>query len=213
MADALLEAAKREMEERAAKAREEAGEEGAAPLRSNAQDYIGPARIRSVNTSPHKGTRKSPVPGGSDEVIEQYGLKSDAHAGHWHRQVSLLAEESIRVAQEGGLDVKDGDFGENITTEGLNLHEIPLGSQLKLGSDVLIEISQIGKVCHTRCAIYYLAGDCIFPHEGIFGVVLQGGTVHVGDSIEVVKLGDGTCSFTPPEALAEVEKAKADGTL
>lgn len=209
MSDMILDAAKREMDERAAKARERA----AAPMRTAAEAYEGPARIVSVNTSPHKGTRKAPAPDGRDEVIEQYGLKSDAHAGHWHRQVSLLAEESIQTARARGLDVKDGDFGENITTEGIDLHQIPLGSQLRLGPEVLIEISQIGKVCHTRCAIYYLAGDCIFPHEGIFGVVLHGGEVRVGDGIEVVKLGDGTCSFTPPEALAEVERAKRDGTL
>lgn len=78
---------------------------------------------------------------------------------------------------------------------------------------MLVEISQIGKVCHTRCAIYYLAGDCIFPHEGIFGVVLQGGEVHTGDDIQVVKLGDGTCSFTPADALKEVEQARREGTL
>lgn len=88
-----------------------------------------------------------------------------------------------------------------------------MGTQLKLGSDVLVEISQIGKVCHTRCAIYYLAGDCIFPHEGIFGVVLKGGEVHTGDDIRVVKLGDGTCSFTPAEALEEIEQARQEGTL
>lgn len=204
MSDMLMEAAKRAMDE---KARDRA------PMRTDAGAYHGPARVRSVNTSARKGTRKSPVPGGRDRVIEQYGLESDAHAGHWHRQVSFLAEESIETARERGLDVKDGDFGENITTEGLDLHRLPLGTQLKVGPDVLVEISQIGKVCHTRCAIYYLAGDCIFPHEGIFGVVLHGGEVAVGDAIEVVKLGDGTCSFTPPEALAEVDKARAEGTL
>ena len=214
MGDELLEAAKRELKDRAAKfAQGQAGGSAPAPLRTAPNAYTGPARIRSINTSPHKGTRKSPVPGGTDRVIEQFGLESDAHAGHWHRQVSLLAEESIRTAQARGLDVDDGDFGENVTTEGLDLHTLPLGTQLKLGPDVLIEISQIGKVCHTRCAIYYLAGDCIFPHEGIFGVVLNGGDIHVGDAIEVVRMGDGTCTFTPPEALAEVEQAKRDGTL
>ena len=107
----------------------------------------------------------------------------------------------------------EGDFGENFTTQGINLLSLPLGTQLKLGSEVLVEISQIGKVCHTRCAIYYLAGDCIFPHEGIFGVVLQSGEVHIGDDIQVVRLGDGTCSFTPAEALKEVERARREGTL
>ena len=184
--DPLLDAARREMEDRA-----RAASEGRAPMRTDASSYEGAARIRSVNTSPHK----------------------DAHAGRWHRHVSLLAIESIRAAQARGLDVKEGDFGENVTTEGINLLELPLGTQVRLGDEVLLEISQIGKVCHTRCAIYYLAGDCIFPHEGIFGVVLRGGTIHVGDAIEVVKTGDGTCSFTPAEALAEVEQAKRDGTL
>lgn len=107
----------------------------------------------------------------------------------------------------------EGDFGENFTTQGINLLSLPLGTQLKIGDEVLIEISQIGKVCHTRCAIYYLAGDCIFPHEGIFGVVLQGGEAHTGDDIQVVRLGDGTCSFTPAEALKEVEQACREGTL
>ena len=101
----------------------------------------------------------------------------------------------------------EGDFGENFTTQGLNLLSLPLGTQLKLGSDVIVEISQIGKVCHTRCAIYYLAGDCIFPHEGVFGVVLK------GDDIQVIKLGDGTCSFTPAEAIEEIEQARQKGTL
>ena len=200
----ILDAAKRELADRAQKA---------APLRTATDAHSGPARIISINTSAHKGTRKSPVADGHDTVVEQFGLASDAHAGHWHRQVSFLASESIQTAQARGLDVNEGDFGENFTTQGINLLSLPLGTQLKIGNDVLVEISQIGKVCHTRCAIYYLAGDCIFPHEGIFGVVLQGGEVHTGDDIQVVKLGDGTCSFTPAEALREVEQARREGTL
>ena len=202
--DPLLEAARRELRDRSVEN---------APMRTAEDAYEGPARIVSVNTSPRKGTRKTPIEGGRDRVIEQYGLESDAHAGHWHRQVSFLARESIRTARERGLDVAEGDFGENFTTEGIDLLDLPLGTQLKIGDAVLVEISQIGKVCHTRCAIYYLAGDCIFPHEGIFGVVLQGGEVAVGDAIEIVRRGDGTCSFTPAEALAEVEQARHDGTL
>lgn len=200
----ILDAAKRELAERS---------QTIAPLRTASNAYEGPARIVSINSSAHKGTRKSPVSDGHDTVIEQFGLASDAHAGHWHRQVSFLAAESIQTAQHRGLDVHEGDFGENFTTQGINLLSLPLGTQLKIGNDVLVEISQIGKVCHTRCAIYYLAGDCIFPHEGIFGVVLQGGEVHAGDDIQVVKLGDGTCSFTPAEALQEVEQARREGTL
>ena len=200
----ILDAAKRELAERS---------QTAAPLRTASNAYEGPARIVSINTSAHKGTRKSPVSDGHDTVIEQFGLASDAHAGHWHRQVSFLAAESIQTAQHRGLDVHEGDFGENFTTQGINLLSLPLGTQLKIGNDVLVEISQIGKVCHTRCAIYYLAGDCIFPHEGIIGVVLQGGEGHTGDDIQVVKLGNGACSFTPAEALEEIEQARREGTL
>lgn len=200
----ILDAAKRELAQRA---------RATAPLRTANDVYDGPARITSINTSAHKGTRKTPVADGHDIVIEQFGLASDAHAGHWHRQVSFLAAESIQTARDRGLNVHEGDFGENFTTQGINLLSLPLGTQLKLGSKVIVEISQIGKVCHTRCAIYYLAGDCIFPHEGIFGVVLHGGEVHTGDDIRVVKLGDGTCSFTPAEALKEVERARREGTL
>ena len=200
----VIDAARRELSERA---------KTTALLRTAADAYAGPGRIVSINTSARKGTRKTPVADGHDAVIEQFGLASDAHAGHWHRQVSFLAAESIQTARTRGLDVHEGDFGENFTTQGINLLTLPLGTQLKIGNDVLIEISQIGKVCHTRCAIYYLAGDCIFPHEGIFGVVLQGGEVHVGDDIQTVKLGDGTCSFTPADALREVEQARREGTI
>lgn len=200
----ILNAAERELTERA---------QTTAPLRTADDAYSGSARIVSINTSAHKGTRKTPVADGHDTVIKQFGLASDAHAGHWQRQVSFLAAESINTARARGLDVCEGDFGENFTTQGINLLSLPLGTQLKLGSEVLVEISQIGKVCHTRCAIYYLAGDCIFPHEGIFGVVLQDGEVHIGDDIQMVKLGDGTCSFTPAEALKEVEQARRKGTL
>ena len=200
----ILDAAKRELAERS---------QTTTPLRTASNAYEGPARIVSINTSARKGTRKSPVSDGHDTVIEQFGLASDAHAGHWHRQVSFLAAESIQTAQHRGLDVHEGDFGENFPTQGINLLSLPLGTQLKIGNDVLVEISQIGKVCHTRCAIYYLAGDCIFPHEGIFGVVLQGGEVHTGDDIQVVKLGNGACSFTPAEALEEIEQARQEGTL
>lgn len=164
--------------------------------------------ITSVNISEKKGTRKHPTANKTISLIHDFGVQDDAHAGHWHRQVSLLAEESIHVAQDRGLDVKEGDFGENITTEGIDLKGMPLGTRVRLGSDAEIEISQIGKVCHRRCAIYYLAGDCIFPHEGIFGWVVKPGVVHAGDTIEVVSVGDGTVhhvvSENPfPEKAAE----------
>ena len=170
--------------------------------------------VRSINISRKKGTRKTPIAEGETKhVKEQWGFDDDAHAGDWHRQVSFLAWESVQKAQAMGLDVKEGDFGENFTTEGIDVLALPLGTQVQIGDEVVAEISQIGKVCHARCAIYYLAGDCIFPREGIFGVVLHGGNVKVGDKIQVLKLGDGTCQYTPAEALAEVEAARAAGTL
>lgn len=172
------------------------------------------AHVTSINISKRKGTRKEPIAeGASVHVKEQFGIDEDAHAGDWHRQVSFLAQESIEKARAMGLDVKAGDFAENFTTEGIDLLKLPLGTQFTVGDEVLVELSQIGKVCHTRCAIYYLAGDCIFPREGIFAVVLRGGEVHVGDEIKLVKIGDGTCKYSPAEALAEVEEARRNGTL
>ena len=141
----------------------------------------------------------------SDEAQKQEGATKKKSPNVTHRQVSLLAWESIEKARARGLDVNEGDFAENITTRGINLMALPLGTQLKIGNDVVLELSQQGKVCHKRCAIYYLAGDCIFPREGIFFVVLHGGQVRAGDSIDVIKLGNGTCEFTPKEALEELE--------
>ncbi len=171
------------------------------------------ARIVSINISARKGVQKRSVGNVPQVVVSDRGLENDAHAGAWHRQLSFLAEESIAKARKRGLEVGPGDFAENFTTEGIDLLDLPLGTQLRLGNEVLVEVSQIGKVCHTRCSIYHLAGDCIFPREGIFAVVLQGGTVAAGDAIEVAKRGDSTCAHTPPEALAEVEAARKAGTL
>lgn len=146
--------------------------------------------VKSVNTSPKKGMRKAPVEAGFIDLAEDYGVKDDAHAGDWHRRVSFLAEESIQVARDHGLDVGYGDFAENITTSGINIKGMPLGTLVKVGT-ATVEISQIGKVCHTRCAIYYLAGDCIFPREGVFGWVVEPGVVRVGDEIRILKIGGG----------------------
>ena len=107
----------------------------------------------------------------------------------------------------------EGDFGENFTTEGIDLLSLPLGTKLALGEKAVVQISQIGKVCHTRCAIYHLAGDCIFPREGIFAVVLEEGRVKQGDAVRIVSMGDGTCPHSPAEALAEVAAARKAGTL
>ncbi len=141
-------------------------------------------KVISVNISSKKGVRKKPA----DEILlkADYGIEGDAHASsEWHRQVSLLALESIKKMQEMGLDVKPGDFAENITTEGLDLVSLPLGTKLHIGSWVIGEVSQIGKECHTRCAIYYQAGDCVMPKEGIFIKVLKGGYVRAGDKVMV----------------------------
>ena len=195
-------AAAEEAADAAAKARIEAMQPG---------DVLG--EVTSVNISAKKGQRKTPIESGVMEVRADYGCADDAHASDaWHRQISLLAEESIKKAQNRGLTVKEGDFAENITTRGFMPFFIPIGTVLQIG-DVRVEISQVGKVCHTRCAIYYLAGDCIFPREGIFGVVLDSGQVKVGDKITVLKVGDGHCAKTPQEAIDEVEAARAAGTL
>ena len=171
------------------------------------QQVVARGRVRSINVSKRKGTRKTPCEGGATGVAHR-GLDTDAHAGDWHRQVSLLAWESIEKARATGLDVVEGDFAENVTTEGIDLLALPLGTRVRIGEDVLLELSQIGKVCHTKCAIYHLAGDCIFPREGIFFVALEGGAINVGDPVEVVSLGDGTCAYTPPDARAELAAAR-----
>lgn len=170
------------------------------------QQIVARGRVRSINVSKRKGTRKMPREGGAT-VVAHRGLDTDAHAGDWHRQVSLLAWESIEKARATGLDVVEGDFAENVTTEGIDLLALPLGTRVRIGEDVLLELSQIGKVCHTKCAIYHLAGDCIFPREGVFFVALEDGEVKPGDSVQVVALGDGTCAHTPPEALEELRAA------
>lgn len=139
------------------------------------------ARVVAVCTSEKKGVRKKNV---GEAEITFTGLAGDAHAGDWHRQVSLLAQESIDKMRAKGLKVGPGDFAENITTEGIDLTALPVGTRLRVGEAVL-EITQLGKVCHTRCAIYYQAGDCVMPREGIFGKVLTSGRVRVGDTITV----------------------------
>lgn len=141
------------------------------------------AKVLAVCISENKGERKKPV--AVVELRENHGIDGDAHAGEWHRQVSLLAQESIDKMRALGLDVNAGDFAENITTSGIDLLSLPLGTRLQIGS-ALLEITQIGKECHTRCAIYYQAGDCVMPKEGIFAKVLQDGTVKPGDTISRV---------------------------
>ncbi len=140
--------------------------------------------VVAVCISENKGERKKPVP--SVEVTAGRGIDGDAHAGDWHRQVSMLGMESIRKMQELGLSVSTGDFAENITTKGIDLPSLPIGTMLKVGETVL-EVTQIGKECHTRCAIYHQAGDCVMPREGIFTRVLQGGAIRSGDVVEIMR--------------------------
>ncbi|MHB1134524.1 MAG: MOSC domain-containing protein [Chloroflexota bacterium] len=139
-------------------------------------------KVVAVCTSEKKGVRKKNV--GAAELLVESGLAGDAHAGPWHRQVSLLALESIDKMRAKGLDVGPGDFAENITTEGIDLPVLPVGTRLRLGP-AECEVTQIGKVCHSHCAIYYQAGDCVMPREGIFVRVLSGGPIKVGDEIVV----------------------------
>jgi len=148
------------------------------------------ARVISINLSPRKTMRK--IPQDRATLILDRGFEDDAHAGDWHRQVSMLAIESIEKMREKGLDVNPGDFAENLTTEGIDLMELPIGTRVRVG-DAVLELSQIGKICHTKCAIYYQAGDCVMPKEGIFFVVRTPAEIEVGDKVEVLELGNGTC--------------------
>lgn len=141
-------------------------------------------RVLSVNISNKKGEKKHDI--GRSILVEQSGLSGDAHAGFQHRQVSLLSEASIRKIRDKGLDVQFGDFAENLTISGIELFPLPLGTRLKVGNDVLLEITQIGKVCHERCHIFHQVGDCVMPREGVFAAVIKGGDVQVGDEVEVM---------------------------
>ncbi len=142
-------------------------------------------KVLAVCTSKKKGIRKRNI--NQAELRADWGIVGDAHAADWHRQVSLLAWESIEKMRAVGLNVSEGSFAENITTEGMSLVDLPVGTRLRLG-DALVEVTQIGKVCHDRCAIYYQAGDCVMPREGIFVRIHEGGQVKVGDAIEVLAL-------------------------
>lgn len=142
------------------------------------------AKVLSINISEKKGVIKTPIKEGI--FIEDHGLKDDAHAGKWHRQVSLLAQESIdKMIKMGISDLDAGKFAENITTKGIVLHELPVGTRLKIGKTIQ-EVTQIGKECHKGCAIKNQVGTCIMPTEGIFTRIIQGGVIRSGDSIEIL---------------------------
>jgi MOSC domain-containing protein YiiM len=160
------------------------GIEAKSAIKENLDNENKTARVISINTSVKKGTRKKAVD--RVDVKIDHGIEGDAHAANWHRQISLLAQESIDKMVAMGLNVGPGDFAENITTIGIDLLALPIGTKLKIGDDVTVEVTQIGKECHNRCAIYYQAGDCVMPKEGIFVKVLTEGSITTGDEIQVL---------------------------
>ena len=145
-------------------------------------------QVIAVCVSESKGMKKKDV--GQARFIANHGIEGDGHAGPGDRQISLLALESIDKMRAAGLDVGPGDFAENLAVKGVDLCSLPIGSVLQVGKDVRLRITRIGKVCHERCAIYYQAGDCVMPKEGIFAIVLEGGDVATGDRVVVLATGD-----------------------
>ncbi|MBE6054858.1 MAG: MOSC domain-containing protein [Clostridium sartagoforme] len=141
-------------------------------------------KVLAICTSKHKGTLKNQV--NEATFIEDFGIEGDAHAGKWHRQVSLLAFEKIEEFRNKGGKVNFGAFGENLVVEGFELNKLPVGQRLEVG-EVLLEVTQIGKECHDKCAIYYQVGECIMPSNGIFTRVIKGGEVRVGDKCNLLE--------------------------
>jgi len=150
------------------------------------EDKVGKikGKIVAVCRSEKKGTLKKEIAEGL--LIEDFGLEKDAHSGKWHRQISLLGIESINKMCDKGYQLSFGDFAENLTVKGLVLYKLPIGTKLKIGEEVLLEVTQIGKKCHYDCEIRKKIGDCVMPREGIFTRVLEGGKVKAGDEIEVL---------------------------
>ncbi len=142
------------------------------------------AKVIAVCISERKGTTKHPVD--QIELKKEHGIVGDAHAGNWHRQVSLLANESVDVMKEKFPDIPIGAFAENILTEGIELKTLPIGTKLQVGP-VLLEVTQIGKECHSDCAIRKQVGDCVMPREGIFSIVLEEGIIHPGDEVRILQ--------------------------
>lgn len=145
-------------------------------------------KVEAINISRKKGVVKKPVP--VAEFRENYGIVDDAHAGDWHRQVSLLPLESIEKVRELIPNLADGAFAENIIVSGIDFTQIQIGTQLFIGNDILLEVTQIGKECHTGCAIRTITGDCIMPREGIFCRVIQGGEMLPGDGVRLGELAE-----------------------
>ncbi len=144
-------------------------------------------KIMAVCISEKRGTQKKNIE--KVRLIENFGLEGDAHGGNWHRQVSLLSYEKVRAFEEKGISVEDGAFGENLLVEGFDFKNLPVGTRFRCG-EVLLEITQIGKECHSHCEIYQAVGDCIMPREGVFARVLHGGMIQIGDELEIVPSSD-----------------------
>ena len=145
-------------------------------------------KVKAISISKDRVTRKHNVP--VAELKVDFGIEGDAHAANWHRQISLLAEESIAKARAKGARVAEGDFAENITTEEIDLQSLTIGSKLRLGDAAEVEVTQFGKECHSRCEIFQQVGDCIMPREGVFAKVIKPGRIKVGDAIEVLNAND-----------------------
>lgn len=141
-------------------------------------------RVIAVCISKEKGTQKYRIPEG--EFIEEGGIKDDAHAGKWHRQVSLLSYDKIQEFRAKGAEIEDGAFGENLVVEGFDFAKLPVGTKFRC-NDVVLEMTQIGKKCHHGCAIFQKMGDCIMPREGVFTRVLHGGVIHEGDELVIIE--------------------------
>lgn len=139
-------------------------------------------KVTAVCTSPEKGTQKKNVK--EAVFIEDFGIQGDAHAGKWHRQVSLLSYDKIEAFRARGAEVEDGSFGENLVVEGIDFRTLPVGTRLHC-NDVILEMTQIGKECHHGCLIFKKMGDCIMPREGVFAKVIRGGTIRIGDEMRV----------------------------
>lgn len=144
-------------------------------------------KIMAVCISEKRGTQKKNIE--KVRLIENFGLEGDAHGGNWHRQVSLLSYEKVRAFEEKGISVEDGAFGENLLVEGFDFKTLPVGTRFRCG-EALLEMTQIGKECHSHCEIYQAVGDCIMPREGVFARVLHGGMIQIGDEMEIVPGSD-----------------------
>jgi TatD DNase family protein len=140
-------------------------------------------KVKAVCISEKRGTKKINIE--SANLIENYGIEEDAHAGNWHRQVSLLSYDKVEEFRQKGAFVEDGAFGENLLVENIDFKTLPIGTRFVCG-DVILELTQIGKLCHSHCEIYKQVGDCIMPREGVFAVVIKGGMIKVGDDLHVI---------------------------